>query len=197
MTYLFIDTAANNLIISIIKNMEMIYCFNESNDKTLSSRIMPVIDEAFTKTNLKPTDIDKIFIVTGPGSFTGIRVGLTVAKVMSWGLNIPLIPLSELELLATVGKTDLIIPIIDARRGYVYGGVYDYDLNVIRADEHILKDELLSNYDNYELIEKGEVDIVKLIKKHEQDIPVNPHELKPNYLKKTEAEEIHDKISNE
>lgn len=197
MTYLFIDTSANNLIISIIKNMEMIYCFNEKNDKTLSGKIMPVIDEAFSKTNLKPTDIDKIFVVTGPGSFTGIRVGLTVAKVMSWGLNIPLIPLSELELLATIGKSDLIIPVIDARRGYVYGGVYDNNLNVIRPDEHILQSELLASYDNYELIEDGNVDIVKLIKKHESDTPVNPHELKPNYLKRTEAEENHDKVFNE
>ena len=111
MTYLFIDTSSENLIISIVKNMEMIYCFFEENITQSSSKIMPVLDEGFKKTNLKPNDIDKIFIVNGPGSFTGIRVGLTPAKVMSWALNIPLIPISELELLSTISNNNIIVPI--------------------------------------------------------------------------------------
>lgn len=196
MKYLFIDTATSNLIISIIKDMEMIYCFNEE-VKESSSKIMAVIDEAFNKTNIKPTDIDKIFVVNGPGSFTGIRVGLTLAKVMAWSLNIPLIPLSKLELLATISNSNKIMPMIDARRGYVYGGVYDNNLNVIYNDTHILKEELLNKATDYEIVTEGLVDIIKIIKKHENDKPVNPHTLKPNYLKLTEAEEkLNDKVSN-
>lgn len=196
MKYLFIDTATSNLIISIIKDMEMIYCFNEE-VKESSSKIMAVVDEAFNKTNIKPTDIDKIFVVNGPGSFTGIRVGLTLAKVMAWSLNIPLIPLSKLELLATISNSNKIMPMIDARRGYVYGGVYDNNLNVIYNDTHILKEELLNKATDYEIITEGLVDIIKIIKKHENDKPVNPHTLKPNYLKLTEAEEkLNDKVSN-
>lgn len=196
MKYLFIDTATSNLIISIIKDMEMIYCFNEE-VKESSSKIMAVVDEAFNKTNIKPTDIDKIFVVNGPGSFTGIRVGLTLAKVMSWSLNIPLIPLSKLELLATISNSNKIMPMIDARRGYVYGGVYDNNLNVIYNDSHILKEDLLNKATDYEIVTEGLVDIIKIIKKHENDKPVNPHTLKPNYLKLTEAEEkLNDKVSN-
>lgn len=196
MKYLFIDTATSNLIISIIKDMEMIYCFNEE-VKESSSKIMAVVDEAFNKTNIKPTDIDKIFVVNGPGSFTGIRVGLTLAKVMAWSLNIPLIPLSKLELLATISNSNKIMPMIDARRGYVYGGVYDNNLNVIYNDTHILKEELLNKATDYEIVTEGLVDIIKIIKKHENDKPVNPHTLKPNYLKLTEAEEkLNDKVSN-
>lgn len=196
MKYLFIDTATSNLIVSIIKDMEMIYCFNEE-VKESSSKIMAVIDEAFNKTNIKPTDIDKIFVVNGPGSFTGIRVGLTLAKVMAWSLNIPLIPLSKLELLATISNSNKIMPMIDARRGYVYGGVYDNNLNVIYNDTHILKEELLNKATDYEIVTEGLVDIIKIIKKHENDKPVNPHTLKPNYLKLTEAEEkLNDKVSN-
>lgn len=196
MKYLFIDTATSNLIVSIIKDMEMIYCFNEE-VKESSSKIMAVVDEAFNKTNIKPTDIDKIFVVNGPGSFTGIRVGLTLAKVMAWSLNIPLIPLSKLELLATISNSNKIMPMIDARRGYVYGGVYDNNLNVIYNDTHILKEELLNKATDYEIVTEGLVDIIKIIKKHENDKPVNPHTLKPNYLKLTEAEEkLNDKVSN-
>lgn len=197
MIYLFIDTSSKNLIISIVKNMEMIYCFCEENIKESSSKIMPILDEGFKKTNLKPNDINKIFIVTGPGSFTGIRVGLTLAKVMAFSLNIPLIPISELELLSTISNNDVIVSLIDARRGYVFAGVYDNKLNNIIPDSYILKDELLNKITNYEIVTDGKPDILRIIKKHENDKPVNPHLIKPNYLKLTEAEEnLNDKRKN-
>ena len=119
MKYLLIDTC-NRLIISIVKDMEMIYCFNEKVDTNLSSLVIPTIDKAFTETKLTINDIDKIFVVNGPGSFTGIRVGVTIAKVIGSTLNVPLIKISELELMATTKtNTDYNIPIIDARRNYV------------------------------------------------------------------------------
>ena len=191
MTYLFIDTAANHLIISIVKNMEMIYYIEEENNKTLSSRIMPIIDKAFKEANTKPNDIDTIFVVTGPGSFTGIRVGVTIAKTMAWGLNKKIIPLSELELMATIHvDTDYIAPIIDARRGYVFGGVYDKELNNIIPDTHILLEDFKNQLpDNTTIVSSGKCDILKIISKHENSEGVNSHALKPNYLKKTEAEE--------
>lgn len=189
MIYLFIDTCSSNLIISIIKNMEMIYYFNEKNDTNLSSKVMPIIDGAFKETNLTIKDINKIFIVNGPGSFTGIRVGVTIAKVIGNSLNIPLIKLSELELMATTStNTTYNIPIIDARRGYVYTGMYDKDLNKCREETHMLYTDI-ELPDSYTFIEESEVDLIKIIKKHENDEPINPHALIPNYLKRTEAEE--------
>lgn len=191
MNYLFIDTCSNYLIISIVKNMEMIYSFKEKNDTKLSSKVMPIIDDAFIKTNLSINDINKIFIVNGPGSFTGIRVGVTIAKVIGFSLNIPLIKLSELELMATT-NTDSIynIPIIDARRGYVYTATYDKDLNLISKERHMLFSDI-EKPNSFTFIDDDNVDfdIIKIIKKHEFDKPINPHALIPNYLKKTEAEE--------
>ena len=193
MKYLFIDTSANNLIIGIIENNKIIYCFNNSNIGQTSSKVMSVIDEAFVKTNLKIDNIDKIFVVNGPGSFTGIRVGVTIAKIIGYCLNIPIIPLSELELLATTKtNTKYNIPLLDARRGYVYGAIYDQDLNVYFNEEYILLSQLEKEYPkDYTIIDgvNMNVDLLKIIKKHEFDQPINPHSLKPNYLKKTEAEE--------
>ncbi len=193
MKYLFIDTSANNLIIGIIENNKVIYCFNNSNVSQTSTKVMSVIDEAFAKTNMKVNDIDKIFVVNGPGSFTGIRVGVTVAKIIGYCLNIPIIPLSELELLATTKtNTKYNIPLLDARRGYVYGAIYDQDLNVYFDEEYILLSQLEKEYPkDYTIIDgvNMNVDLLKIIKKHEFDQPINPHSLKPNYLKKTEAEE--------
>ena len=193
MKYLFIDTSTNNLIIGIIENNKVIYCFNNQNISQTSSQVMSVIDEAFNKVDFKVNDIDKIFVVNGPGSFTGIRVGVTVAKIIGFCLNIPIVPLSELELWATTHTdTKYNIPLLDARRGYVYGAIYDQELNPYFKDKYVLLSELEKEYPkDYTIInnDNQKIDLLKIIKKHEFDETVNPHSLKPNYLKMTEAEE--------
>ena len=120
-----------------------------------------------------------------------IIVAITGIKLKKWlKVNIPIIKLSELELLATTNTdTKYNVSLIDARRGYVYAGIYDKDLNCYLQDQHILLNDIkypnsytiIDNYDN--------IDLIKMIKKHEFDDPINPHDLKPNYLKRTEAEE--------
>ena len=199
MKSLFINTSNKQLIVSIIIDDSIKYIHSEENSNQLSSAIMPIIDEAFVKTGLKPNDIDTIFVTNGPGSFTGIRIGLTIAKVMAWSLKIKVIPISTLELMAS-GEKGLVAPLIDARRGYVFAGLYDEDLNQIIPDGHILLSEFekkLSEYnaffvshDTFEFdTSVPKYDIVKIIKKNNNDEGVNPHTLNPNYLKLTEAEE--------
>ena len=189
--YLLIDTATTNLVVAIIINGEIVYIYNNNDGHDTSSKMMPILAEAFSNAKLKLQDIDKIFVVNGPGSFTGIRVGLTVAKTMAYALNIPIIPLSSLEVMASGnGGTAL----INARRGYVFAGSYDSDLDVVYEDSYVLmSDKLPKPYISYDkfgfetILPK--IDVLKVIKKHEHDDSVNPHLLKPNYLKLTEAEE--------
>ena len=201
MKYLFINTSTKKLVISIIVDNEIKYDYTDDNSSDLSSRIMPIIDEAFKSTNLKPEDIDTIFVTNGPGSFTGIRIGLTIAKVMAWGLKIKVVHISSLELMASV-DTDkaFIAPLIDARRDYVFAGLYDKDLNLIIPDKHILlsefkslvkdKDLVYVSHDEFDFeVINDSYNILKVINKHVNDEGVNPHILNPNYLKLTEAEE--------
>ena len=101
MKYLFIDTATTNLVVAIINDGKIAYIYNNNDNHDTSSKMMPVLAEAFENVGLKPQDIDKIFAVTGPGSFTGIRVGLTVAKTMAYTLNIPIVPISSLAVMAS------------------------------------------------------------------------------------------------
>lgn len=191
MKYLFIDSATTNLVVAIINEGKIAYIYDNNDGHDTSSKMMPVLAEAFDKANLKPQDIDKIFVVTGPGSFTGIRVGLTVAKTMAYTLNIPIAPISSLEVMASgEGGTAL----INARRGYVFAGTYDKDLNVLYPDSYVLMSDSLNrpyiSYDTFDFDTlKPNIDILKVIKKHENDKPVNPHMINPNYLKMTEAEE--------
>lgn len=193
MKYLFIDSATATLVVAIVIDDKVSYIYNKEAGKDMSNVIMPVIDEAFEQSGLSPQDIDKIFVSTGPGSFTGIRVGLTVAKTMAWALNIPIIPISSLEVIASTPNTKNNIALIDARRGYVFAGIYDNDLNIVEEDKHILLEDINAegtyvSYDDFEGL-KPQIDIIKVIKKHEQEIGENPHRVNPKYLKLTEAEE--------
>lgn len=194
MKYLFVNSATTNLEVAILIEGKITYLYDENCGQNTSAKLMPIIEEAFNKSKVKPKDIDKIFAVNGPGSFTGIRVGLTVCKTISWALKIPVVPLSSLEVMAS-GYNERVIPIIDARRGYVYAGGYDEDLNNFYTDKYILLDcinpkEKFVSYDNFPFsTAKPKIDIIKIINKHKDEEGINPHMLNPNYLKLTEAEE--------
>ena len=199
MIYLFIDTSISFPTIHIIKDNEVLFTFHEEIKTDMSSRILPIIDEGFKKLDISLNLIDKIFVVTGPGSFTGVRIGVTIAKTLAWALNKPLIPLSSLEYMATThSNKKYLVPMIDARRGNVFSGIYDVDLECVLGDclidvETLLEDknsdyELIS-YDNIKNSIKPIPDVLKIVNKHLNAEGVNPHNLKPNYLKLTEAEE--------
>ncbi len=194
MKYLFIDTATSNLVVALIIDGNLKYYYNKQTGKEMSEKIIPVINEALEKANINANQISKIFAVNGPGSFTGIRVGLTVAKTMAWSLKIPVIPISSLEVIASATPFAENIALIDARRGYVYAGKYDDNLNALIQDSYIPLNSLETkykfiSYDNIENSIKPEIDIIKVIKKHENETGINPHKLNPKYLKLTEAEE--------
>lgn len=198
MKNLLIDTSTSNFLVSIIENEEILYKFQDEIKTDMASKILPIIDNSFKHVNFKFSDIDKIFVVNGPGSFTGIRVGVTVAKTLAWSLKKEIITLSSLELIATT-PTDkkYIVPMIDARRGNVFAGIYDKELNVIKEDKLVNLNELTSNLNNdYEFVSydnipaiKPNIDILKIINKHKNDKGINPHNINPKYLKLTEAEE--------
>lgn len=208
MKYLLIDTSSSNVTVSIIENKNILYNYQEKITSDMSSKIMPIIDEGFKNINFSLNDIDKIFVVNGPGSFTGIRVGVTIAKTIAWALKKEIVPISSLELIATtpINDKEYLVPMIDARRGNVFAGVYDKDLNCVKKDILINIEEMLKELNfNYEILsyDKLSVDnvitpnpnVIKIIEKHENDKVVNPHNLNPNYLKLTEAEE--NKLKND
>ena len=201
MKTLLIDTATSNITVSIIENQTILYKYSDCINTDMSSKILPIIDDGLKKLQLTLLDIDKIFVANGPGSFTGIRVGVTVAKTIAWALKKDVIPLSSIELMATTPiNKKYIVPMIDARRGNVFGGIYDKDLNCIKQDELISMNKFIENlnddyefisYDNIDLdnVTKPNIDVLKIINKHINDKGINPHNLNPNYLKLTEAQE--------
>lgn len=208
MISLFIDTCDTEYIVSIIKDNETLFFFKSENSKDLSTKLLKKIDEAFHNINLSIQDVDKIFVTNGPGSFTGIRVGVTVAKTLAYSLNKDIYTVSRLECMAsTKCNTDIIVPYIDARRDYVFAGIYDQNLNCLMEDNYLPKERLLEKIKDKKvtfiscqnLIDGSvppNVDVVKILEHHKSDSKINPHSVKPNYLKKTEAEENRDKGNN-
>lgn len=199
MISLFIDTALSYIRIAIFKDDKLIDSINEKCEKNMSALFDSKVEELFKRNNLELTEVNKIYTVTGPGSFTGIRVGMTFSKVLAMALNLKITPISELQVLATTNTTKLKAPMIDARRGYVYAGVYDQDLNTLTEDKHILLEDFLNinkdveyiSYDSFEHISTilPNIDFEKIILKNKDKKQIEHEVLTPNYLKLTEAEE--------
>lgn len=155
MIWLGIDTANTPLSVAIVKDGQLLFEENASVAINHSLRAMPAIEEVFSKVNLTSSDIDAIAVSEGPGSYTGVRIGVTIAKTLAWTLEKPLIGISSLKTIAMNGLFfhGLICPLIDARRGNVYAGVYESDsekLTSIIEDGHYSIDELITLLEDYE-----------------------------------------------
>ena len=110
--------------------------------KNHSNIVMPIIDNLFKISDLTINDIDKIAVAIGPGSFTGVRIALGIAKGLAMALNKPLIAVNELDILEAIanGNENEIIPLIDARKERVY---YKYQNTYV--DDYLIN--LISNFD--------------------------------------------------
>ncbi|MBP3920961.1 MAG: tRNA (adenosine(37)-N6)-threonylcarbamoyltransferase complex dimerization subunit type 1 TsaB [Bacilli bacterium] len=210
MISLFIDTSLSFIRIGLFKDNKLIDYIDEFCDKDLSKLFAKQVRDIFKKNNLSINSIDKIYAVTGPGSFTGIRIGLTFAKVLGMSLKKEIIPVSELEVLASTNiNTKFVIPLIDARREYVYTGMYDNDLNNVIDDKYILLSDFLNNINDNDItfvsyndfnnlsVTRPDINYEKIIEKFNKRKGINYHLLTPNYLKDTEAEEkLKKKLNN-
>ncbi|MCY7008841.1 tRNA (adenosine(37)-N6)-threonylcarbamoyltransferase complex dimerization subunit type 1 TsaB [Fusobacterium simiae] len=110
--------------------------------KNHSNIVMPIIDNLFKISDLNINDIDKIAVAIGPGSFTGVRIALGIAKGLAMALKKPLIAINELDILEAIASDNEneIIPLIDARKERVY---YKYQNNYV--DDYLIN--LISNFD--------------------------------------------------
>lgn len=207
MITLYLDTTSSFLYTAIIKDGESLAEIKEHLGNNLSEYTLPRIEEMLNVKNISVDDIDRIVVVNGPGSFTGIRIGLTIAKTMAWAKNIPIVPISSLEAMALSADAeyDYIVPAIDARRNFLYASIYDNKNNSFVMNEKYVSCETLNialdtlmgkicfitndvidaKYD----MQPYDPKIEKIVNHVKDREPVNPHSIDANYLKMTEAEE--------
>lgn len=182
MKILFIDTH-DELLTVALKIEDKI---NKKEVESINSHsviLLPLIESLIKEENINVEDLDRIVVVNGPGSFTGVRIGLTVAKTFGFAKNIPVYPISSLKayLVSTDTNTNK-ISIIEDTRGY-YVCAFDKDNNEI-LEEQYLEDEPKYDYEVVPLV----LDINKICEYVFKGEPVNINTLKANYVKKIEVE---------
>ncbi|GIO25042.1 tRNA (adenosine(37)-N6)-threonylcarbamoyltransferase complex dimerization subunit type 1 TsaB [Oceanobacillus sp. J11TS1] len=155
MKILAMDTSNQVLSVALLEDKQIIGEITTNIAKNHSVRLMPAIEKLMQDVHVQPSELDRIVVAQGPGSYTGVRIGLATAKTMAWALNIPVIGVSSLETLAYQGTLfeGIICPFFDARRGLVYTGAYHWKngkLETVMEEENILMTEWLTKLKNQE-----------------------------------------------
>jgi len=171
--------------VALHKNEELLDCIESTETNVHGEKLAVFIDEILKKNALTPSDLSAIAVSEGPGSYTGLRIGVSVAKGMCYALSIPLISIDTLKSLAHAmlmaqDKLDVdtvFLPMIDARRMEVYLAGFDTNLNkIITTKPVILEEEFYSGLEKtqtYYIAGSGaskvnyEVEGLKMIKKEE------------------------------
>ena len=143
MKILAIDTSTPSGSIALLEDDQLIAESTTCIQKTHAERLLPSIKTLLDNIGIKPEDIDGFALTTGPGSFTGLRIGLSTIKGLSWSLNKPVVGVSTLEALAmNIPYSDKpVCPMLDARKKEVYAAVYKCNNNL---PECIMPDTALS-----------------------------------------------------
>lgn len=139
MIYLGIDTSNYPLAIALMDGQTVLIEETTNLKINHSLTAMPAIEEMMKKAKVTPADLTHIAVAEGPGSYTGIRIGLTIAKTLAWSLKIPLHLVSSLKVLAANGQSfdGLVCPVMDARRGTAFTALYDgKTLKSVVGDQH-------------------------------------------------------------
>ena len=170
MKLLSIDTSSDICSVAILEDGNLIKELNITDSKTHSENLMPLVDILFTQTKLSLADMSAIACSIGPGSFTGIRIGIASVKAMAEVMKIPTIGVTSLETLAYLNPnpTSTTVSLIDAKNNQVYCGIFNKDL--IKAEPFIADDindviAHLKKYTSIVFVGNGSVLHKELLKK--------------------------------
>lgn len=180
---LFIDTH-DELITVALKSEDDLYIKTQESEYSHAVYLMPMIKNTLSENNLTVKDIKDIVAVNGPGSFTGLRIGLSVAKTMAYSLDVPIYLVSSLSAyLVSDNYEGNKCAVIEDTKGF-YMSIFDKDNNVVKEEEY------LENISEYEDIYKVNdvLDVEKVINYAKKSESVDSHLVRANYVKKIEAE---------
>lgn len=188
---LVIDSATPYLYISLYQGEDELDSFYQEGHNDHSVKLMSELENMLQRVHLKVKDIDQIVIGIGPGSYTGLRVGVVVAKMFGWTLNIDVFQVSSLALLASSVDEGVVIPAVDARRGNAFLGLYEVkDNQLFQKDEEKLTNlnDYQETHPNADTIFVGKPNLLYLLNSPLLQKVEDIHQLNPNYLRLTEAE---------
>lgn len=205
------DTSSKALTLAILEDETLLAQMTLNIKKNHSITLMPAIDFLMNSLDMKPTDLDRIVVAQGPGSYTGLRIAVATAKTLAHTLKIELVGVSSLQALVPEQAEGLVIPVMDARRNNVYAGFYQSG-QAVRPEAHLPLAEVLEIADaaNQPVTFVGETTAfveqieaalpqatlqptlpnAAAVGRLGLDLPAQSiHDFVPNYLKRVEAEE--------
>lgn len=145
-----IDTAVQSASVCLADGERVIATLASPSEKDTAAWLHPAIAGVLRENNFEPVQLMAVAVSAGPGSYTGLRVGMAAAKGLCYALSLPLIAVNTLQVMATAVETPstpLLCPMIDARRMEVFTALYDVDLNeVLPPTNLVLTQESFSEY---------------------------------------------------
>lgn len=213
MKILAISTSSINASVALLDDDKLIQELNISDQKTHSEKLMPLVQKLFETTGYTLDDIDLIACDIGPGSFTGIRIGVATVKALAEVKNIPVVGISSLEGLAyNVSGFDYICSILDARNNQVYMAIFDKNYNLVSdyfADDINNLTDIFKKYENLAFVGDGAhlLNILEKFdntiyskniglagyKKYQKNEITNADNLSVMYLRPSQAERLRNK----
>lgn len=216
MKILAFDSSSKALSVALVDNDVLLGEITLNLKKNHSTTLMTSVDFLMHQSAVEASELDRIVVAQGPGSYTGLRLAATVGKTLAYSLNKDIVGVSSLFAIARRLKTDrAVVPVMDARRGNAYAALYQEDKEVVIGQHYVFRDFLANLDKNLPLVFTGETEnfvadieaagftnfeiiedsLDKLPSAYQIALfgknlkPVAVHGFAPNYLKKVEAEE--------
>lgn len=188
MKKLILDTSNKFLFIAVYEDSTLIFRHIQEGNNNHSETLVSVLERLLKEHNIAVDDIKEIYVGRGPGSYTGVRVSCTVAKVLAYLKNIKLYSFSSLDLLLTCNfQNDIIVVAMNARRGFSYAKVFDNrnELKVLLEETYIETEQLTNNYPNALYIDdtNSSYNLELLFKYNLYKEEENIHAFTPTYLR--------------
>ncbi|MCM1291672.1 MAG: tRNA (adenosine(37)-N6)-threonylcarbamoyltransferase complex dimerization subunit type 1 TsaB [Prevotella sp.] len=144
-----IETSSKTCSVALSEDGQILYSLEDTQGLNHATKLAPFVEKCMEELARKERKLDAVAVSNGPGSYTGLRIGLSLAKGLCFGLDIPLITLNTLEIMAVKAMfhsfewqgDEIIIPMVDARRMEVYTAGYDFSLNEVLSPGPMILDE--------------------------------------------------------
>ncbi|MDR0200462.1 MAG: tRNA (adenosine(37)-N6)-threonylcarbamoyltransferase complex dimerization subunit type 1 TsaB [Streptococcaceae bacterium] len=211
MKLLALDTSGKATALALMQDDQLLVEKNFVDSENHSVSLMPTIAEIMTAIGWTPQDLTRVAVAQGPGSYTGLRIAVTAAKTLAYTLGLELVGVSSLQVLIPLETKGTVVSLMNARRGFVYAGIYEND-KVMAPDKHLALTDLLATCSGTETfvgetaLFEGEIRNKFPKAKIQETQPTGKvlarqgakgvavvgdaiHNFNPRYLKKVEAEE--------
>lgn len=184
---LILDSSTKILYVCLMNDSTILFEKYLEGRNDHAKNIVSSIDDALQSAGISTKQLDEIICGVGPGSYTGVRMAVTVCKMLAVFMKKPLYQISTLELMAS-GQKGKVLSTIDARRGNAFASIIDTNKKQNILEEALYSYEQLANYNVDYMVKEDSFKVDPNYVLDNKKLVLEPHLLVPNYLRDTEAE---------